>query len=396
VSNNQVLSVAFPRVPLSLHLARVSAKHRTMSTKTCRWGILSTAGIAKKNWQAIRCSGNATLTAVASRGVAKAEAFISECQAEAPFEQVPCAFGSYDELIASPEVDAVYIPLPTGLRKEWVIKAAQAGKHVLVEKPVGCDAAEVEAMIAVCRAADVQFMDGVMFMHSTRLPAMRAVLDDGASIGAIRRVGVQFTFNGGEEFLRSNIRSDARLEPQGCMGDLGWYCIRFALWAMKHEMPARVRGSLIAEHRRADSPAAIPTEFSGELFFSSGATAGFYCSFRTENSQVATIAGERGYLQLRDFVLPFSGREMSFQVTGSQFKAEGCRFDMIEGRCDHVLYETSSSEADSQETNMIRTFSSSVIGGQPDWTWADITLKTQRVMDACLESARRGAEVVLK
>jgi len=125
----------------ALHQRRISDKHRAMGTKTCRWGILSTAGIAKKNWQAIRNSGNATLTAVASCGVAKAEAFIRECQAEAPFEQVPRALGGYEELISSPDVDAVHIPLPTGLRKEWVIRAAQAGKHVLVEKPAGCDVA---------------------------------------------------------------------------------------------------------------------------------------------------------------------------------------------------------------------------------------------------------------
>ena len=84
-----------------------------------------------------------------------------------------------------------------------------------------------------------------------------------------------------------------------------------------------------------------------------------------------------------------------WQVTGSQFKAEGCRFDMIEGRRDHVVRETSSSGPDSQETNMIRTFSIHALSGRPDWSWADITLKTQRVMDACLDSARRGMEVTL-
>ena len=94
---------------------------------TCRWGILSTAGIARKNWEAIRHCDNATVAAVASRSVEKAQAFIDECQAQVPFPTAPKAIGSYDELLASDEIDAVYIPLPTGLRKEWVIKAAQAG-----------------------------------------------------------------------------------------------------------------------------------------------------------------------------------------------------------------------------------------------------------------------------
>ena len=95
--------------------------------ETLRWGILSTAEIACKNWEAIRNSGNGVVTAVASRDAAKAQQFIDGCQAEVPFEDVPRAIEGYDEIIAADDVDAVYIPLPTGLRKEWVIKAAIAG-----------------------------------------------------------------------------------------------------------------------------------------------------------------------------------------------------------------------------------------------------------------------------
>ena len=101
----------------------------------CRWGILSTAGIARKNWQAIHNSGNGTIVAVASRDAAKAQQFIDECQADVSFATAPEAIGGYDELLGRDDIDAVYIPLPTGLRKEWVIKAAQAGKHVMCEKP---------------------------------------------------------------------------------------------------------------------------------------------------------------------------------------------------------------------------------------------------------------------
>src|SRR6188474_116084 len=139
-----------------------------MSTSTCRWGILGAAFIARKNWQAIRDAGNARLVAVASRDLARAQAFIAECQSSAPHPVVPEAMDSYEALLARSDIDAVYIPLPTGLRKEWVIRAAQAGKHVLIEKPAGCAAADVEEMIAVCERHRVQFMDGVMFMHGRR------------------------------------------------------------------------------------------------------------------------------------------------------------------------------------------------------------------------------------
>ncbi|MEY2467177.1 MAG: hypothetical protein QOD03_1698, partial [Verrucomicrobiota bacterium] len=90
-----------------------------------RWGILGTAKIARKNWKAIRHSDNSIVTAVASRNVERSRQFIAECQREDSFESMPLAFGSYEELLASREVDAVYIPLPTGLRKEWVIRAAE-------------------------------------------------------------------------------------------------------------------------------------------------------------------------------------------------------------------------------------------------------------------------------
>ena len=102
-----------------------------MSPSTCRWGILGAAFIARKNWQAIREAGNATLVAVASRDLARARAFIDECQAQVPHPAVPQAMDSYEALLARTDIDAVYIPLPTGIRKEWVIRAAQAGKHVV-------------------------------------------------------------------------------------------------------------------------------------------------------------------------------------------------------------------------------------------------------------------------
>src|SRR5687767_14350958 len=140
-----------------------------MSANKLRWGILSTANIARKNWKAIRNSGNGTVIAVASRDRARAQQFINECQAHTPMANEVKAFASYDELLASSEVDAVYIPLPTGLRKEWVLRAAAAGKHVLCEKPCAVNLADLREMTEACRRHRVQFMDGVMFMHSMRL-----------------------------------------------------------------------------------------------------------------------------------------------------------------------------------------------------------------------------------
>src|SRR5581483_1320639 len=99
----------------------------------------------------------------------------------------------------------VYVPLPTGVRKEWILRAAEAGKHVLCEKPCGVTARDLRAMLDACHKRRVQFMDGVMFMHSRRMPLLRQVLDDPQEIGEVRRTASQFSFKAPEEFYRQNI-----------------------------------------------------------------------------------------------------------------------------------------------------------------------------------------------
>lgn len=363
-----------------------------MSSIVCRWGILGTANIARKNWKAIRLAENATLTAVASRDPDRARGFIGECLSDVPFPIPPAACG-YDELLARPDVDAIYIPLPTGIRKEWVVKAAAAGKHVLCEKPCGADAAEVREMVEACRANRVQFMDGVMFMHSARLPLLRRVLDDGRSVGELRRIASQFSFSAGDEFFRSNIRVHSALEPLGALGDLGWYNLRFTLWVMNYQMPERVTGRALAEHGTGGQP--VPMEFSGELFFPGGVTASFYCSFRTENHQWAHVSGTKGSISVPDFVLPFHGAEAGFESNTPVFKVRGCSFHMGSHPRRYAADEASDGEPDSQETNMIRTFSSLVTSGTLDQIWPDVALKTQLVLDACLRSARHEGRPVV-
>ena len=99
-----------------------------MTSNLCRWGILGTAGIARKNWQAIRLAGNASLVAVASRSLERSRAFVAACQAACPHPREPDAVEGYGELLARSDVDAVYVPLPTGLRKAWVLEAAARGQ----------------------------------------------------------------------------------------------------------------------------------------------------------------------------------------------------------------------------------------------------------------------------
>ena len=365
-----------------------------MNENKLRWGFLSTAQIGRKNWKAIRNSGNGTLVAVASRDRVRSEQFIAECQRHAPFDVAPRALGSYEELLAAKDIDAVYIPLPTGIRKEWVIRAAEAGKHIVCEKPCATRVDDLREMIDACRKHRVQFLDGVMFMHSRRLEAMRKALDDGASVGNIRRITSAFSFCAPREFFASNIRANSAMEPFGCLGDLGWYCIRFALWAMNWQMPRQATGRILAEVRHDTSPAPIPIEFSGELLFSNSVSSSFYCSFITQNEQWAYVSGNKGYLRVSDFVAPFFGSDLRFELNTAAHNVSGCDFNMEAHWRKFSVPEYSNSHPTAQETNLFRNFAEQVRSGTLNEAWPEWALKTQQVMEACFRSAQSNGTLV--
>jgi len=352
-----------------------------------RWGILGTARIARKNWKAIRHSGNGVVVAVASRNLAKAGEFIADCQRIEPFDAVPRAMDSYEKLLESPDVDAVYLPLPTALRKEWVLRAAAAGKHVFCEKPCAVTVADLEEMLAVCRKHRVQFMDGVMFMHNPRLDQLRGVLDDGTSLGEVRRIDSTFTFCGGDDFFAQNIRVNDALEPLGCLGDLGWYSVRLSLWVQHWQMPRQVTGQILSE---TDG---VPTAFSGELIFDRGVSANFYCSFLEQHQQWANLSGAKGYLRVPDFVLPLTGSELAFEVYNIASRIEGCDY-INEPNIRSVKFaDPADDPRTAQETNMVRNFAAQVLSGQIMESWPAIAHQTQAVVNACLASARDGGSL---
>ena len=345
-----------------------------------RWGILGTAGIARKNWRALRYSGNCVVTAVASRDIERARQFIGACHGEAPFERAPDAHGSYDSLLDSDSVEAVYVPLPTGLRKDWVLRAAAAGKHVLCEKPCALDASDLREMIEACRRHNVQFMDGVMFMHNPRMQRIRRVIDDPDSLGVVKRIMSLFTFRAVPDFFDGNIRAHSVLEPTGCLGDLGWYCIRISLWAMNWRMPREVTGRVLSSRGNNLSPGATPIDFSGELVFDDESSAGFFCSFLAEKQQWVDISGTRGQVRWADFVHPLSEHEPVFEINYREQRVKYC-----ECAGDHVADHSLA-----QDATMFRNFANQVRTGRINEDWPEIALKTQQVMDACYSSALNG------
>lgn len=365
-----------------------------MSDRVCRWGILGTAQIARKNWCAIQMAENATLVAVASRDLHRSMDFIGRCQAEIPFTNEPLPLGSYHSLLERDDVDAVYIPLPTGVRQEWILQAAARGKHVLCEKPCAIGLRELDEMLAACRTHHVQFMDAVMFMHSSRLETLRNIIDDPRNLGRLKRIQSHFSFLADEPFHRGNIRVDGQLEPLGCLGDLGWYTIRFTLWVLNWALPRHVRARTLSQTDPPPTDMPVPTELSAELVFDDGVSAGFYCGFETANQQTATVSGSHGYVHLDDFVLPFHGRQSSFEIDQSEFVVKNCQFEMRRKQQAFSIAESSNNAATAQETTMFRNFSNLVLSDQIDESWFSIARKTQTVIDACMQSASTGGQLI--
>jgi predicted dehydrogenase len=241
-------------------------------------------------------------------------------------------------------------------------------------------------MLSACEKNNVQFLDGVMFMHSQRLARVRETLDDGASVGQIKRIVSQFSFLGHANFFGDNIRANAALEPAGCLGDLGWYDIRFALWALNWQLPRAVSARMLAQ-----TDAGVPTDFSAESIFDGGVSAGFYCSFVNFRQQWVNVSGTKGYLQISDFVNPFYGGELGFDITnigqdGYKVLPETRRVAVAEHGNNHPT---------AQESNMFRNFANQIFSGKLNSDWPMWAAKTQTVLDACLEAGRSGKIVEL-
>lgn len=365
-----------------------------MSERQCRWGILGSAAIARKVWKAICISENSTLTAVGSRSEQRAQSFINECSSECPPTASVSPLGSYEAVIKSPEVDAVYIPLPTGLRKDYILAAAESGKHVLCEKPASVHADDLAEMVEACEGANVQFMDGVMFDHSDRWTALKKHLQDHSPVGKIRRITTHFSFSGDGSFQASNIRTDAKLEPHGCLGDLGWYCIRFTLGITGGQLPKRVSARTITPLQGVDSKSQVPGEMEGSFDFADGLTAAFYCSFLTANQQTAFVSGDEGYVSFDDFVLPFYQGQTSYQEHAHELQIDNCRWNFRRKTTQTSFDEYPCGEAGSQEVRMIDRFSKIVISGAVDSNFPSLSLNTQKIIDACHRSDAAGGQPI--
>lgn len=256
-----------------------------MGVSTLRWGILSTADIGRKKViPAIQTARRCEVTAIASRDPGRAAQVAAELG-------IPRGYGSYEELLADEEVDAVYIPLPNHLHREWAEAAARAGKHVLCEKPLALTSADAERMIATSEAAGVVLMEAFMYRLHPSWVAVRELVNSGR-IGRLSAVQSWFSYFNDDP---ANIRN-IRHAGGGALYDIGCYCVNLSRMIFDGE-PLTVRSSII---RDPDSGVDITT--SAILDFEGG-TAAFTCSTRAETDQRVHVYGTEGRISV---AIPFN------------------------------------------------------------------------------------------
>jgi predicted dehydrogenase len=243
-----------------------------------RWGVLSTARIGTRRViPAIQDSRTGVVAAIASRAPGRA------AEVAARFG-IPRAHGSYQALLADPEIDAIYNPLPNSLHAEWSVRAAQAGKHILCEKPLARDAAEAQRMVAAARAAGVLLQEAFMYRFHPQIERLRQLLARGA-LGRPWLVRSAFSFTVRSE---DDIRLRADLGGGGLM-DVGCYCVSISRLVLGEP----VHADAVAAYERG-----VDVRLAGMLRFPGDAAALLDCGVRAPHRQFCEVVGTEGTLTL--------------------------------------------------------------------------------------------------
>ena len=256
-----------------------------------RWGLLSTALINEAILGGAAESEVAEVVAVASREAARAEAYAAE-------HGIPRAHGSYEALLEDPDVDAVYVSVPNSLHTEWAVRALEAGKHVLCEKPFSRRVTDVERAFDVAEANGLVLSEGFMWRHS---PHTQKLVELAGGIGTVRVVRGAFSFQleatrGGED---TRFRADL---DGGALMDLGCYCLS-AIRLLLGE-PARLRGEQLVGSTGVD------LVFTATLGFEAAA-AHFDCGFVLPSRRELEVVGETGTLLAHG---PWPGKSPRFEL----------------------------------------------------------------------------------
>jgi predicted dehydrogenase len=325
-----------------------------------RWGVLSTARIGvEKVIPAMQAGRHCDMTAIASRNIDNARAAAGKLG-------IPKAYGSYEELLADSDIDAVYIPLPNHLHVPWSVKALKAGKHVLCEKPIGLTAAEAQLLLDETRKhPGLKVMEAFMYRHHPQWQMARQLVDEG-KIGALITIQSFFSYYKTDP---TNIRNIADFGGGGLM-DIGCYSLSLARFIFDKE-PQRVWGVM-------DYDPEFKTDrlTSGILDFGKG-TSTFTCSTQLVPFQQANILGTKGRIKIDiPFVPPPDHPSRIWHFHGDQTD------EIVLDICNHYSIQGD-------------LFSLAVLEDTEVPTPLEDAVANMRVIEAVIRSAESGCEIKL-
>jgi predicted dehydrogenase len=318
------------------------------------WGILGTGRINRGLIPPLRTSERNQLVAVASRDTRRAEGYAQEWS-------IPRAYGSYEALLADPQVDVIYNSLPNSLHAEWTVKAARAGKHVLCEKPLAISVDEVDAIAAAARDNGVVIQEAFMYRHLPQTLKVQELIAGGA-LGKIWLVRGAFRFKLTRE-------ADVRLQPDlhgGSLWDVGCYPVSYARMVLQRE-PEEVYGW------QQTGPSGVDVSFAGQLRFPGDAVAQVDSSFLTAGRTFIEIAGDAGGLNIP---FPFTPRADT---------------EIILSRGDHE--EVLVFPAVDLYSGEVENMADAILDGAPPRVSLEDSRGTVAAIRALLESARLGKPV---
>jgi len=251
--------------------------------KHLKWGIIGTGMIANNFARNLKTTDKATLLAVASRSKDKVKDFAGKYE-------IPKTYGNYEELLKDSEIGAIYIALPNNLHAEWIIKCAEAVKHVLCEKPITVNRKELEKVLEVVKKCDVFFMEAFMYRCHPQWAKIKQIIADGV-IGEVRAIKSTFSYNMG--MALENIRMSNPAAGGGLM-DVGCYCVSFSrLIAGEEPIKANCVGYIGKESR-------VDQQTAGILIFPSGAVASFECGTQVNIPTAGNIYGSKGSISVEN------------------------------------------------------------------------------------------------
>ncbi|MDX1403384.1 MAG: Gfo/Idh/MocA family oxidoreductase [Woeseiaceae bacterium] len=329
-----------------------------MSDKKLRWGVISTANIGR--WAvnpAIQASGNGDLLAVASRDAKTAREFARQWN-------IPGAYGSYAELLDDEDIDAVYIPLPNSMHCEWTIKAAEAGKHVLCEKPLALTGDECHEMQNAARKNGVKLMEAFMYRFHPRIRRVLEMLRQGV-VGDLKMIHAAFTF-------RLSSSNNIRWQPEfggGALMDVGCYCINVSRTMVGAE-PEEVQAFA------SWASTGVDEMMTGSLRFPGDILASFECGLNTKRRESCEIGGTEACLRIPDAFLPGTDDVVIEELRDGEEPVIHSIPGVDEYQC------------------MVEHFADCVLHDRQPRYPADEAARNMRVIEALYESVRNGGRPV--